>query len=302
VFTTAFFPSYGVSGHLYELIDYYYITKISGINSAILLADGLTLETFEKAITDKYDFTSVELDDILSNTVECAHPKIIMSNNICLVDGSSKILDCTIYAENAFLMRCSEKDFEFWANSKSVNHTHLMQDFRMYSERFENLDIEVIDYVKKILWGRYRKPTPTNTNTGLFYLTTACRAIDINLAKSIISKNYCDDYLIITNDVGRYQELASPSVTIQQAPVSDIFEKFDTYIYTPTDWQGDCSPRFVVECAVYGKQVIYEIDYFCAGLQQRKVDIARDVKSLELTESDHFVKYVKNAIHVARIE
>ena len=82
IFTTSFFYTHGVSGHLYEMIDYCYISRLNGINAGILLADGVTKKVFETAIRNKYNFTQEELDDILSNTVECHKPLIIQANNL----------------------------------------------------------------------------------------------------------------------------------------------------------------------------------------------------------------------------
>ena len=291
IFTTSFFYTHGVSGHLYELIDYCYISRASGINAAILLADGVTKDIFETAIRNKYNFTQQELDDILSNTIECHKPLIIQAHNVCIVDGSWRILNCTIYADHVFLFRCSEDDFTYFDNCKSIKHTHLMQDFKLYPERFEQLGIEVIDYTKKLLWGKFHKPRPVKTNTGLLYLTTACRALTLDMVENIINKAICDKYLIVTNDVNLYSSIASDKVFVEQAPVKDIFERFDTYIYTPTDLQKDCSPRFIVECAVYGKDVVYEIDYVCDGIERRREDIANNLAGLELTTDDFFIEY-----------
>ena len=293
IFTTSFFYTHGVSGHLYEMIDYCYISRLNGINAGILLADGVTKKVFETAIRNKYNFTQEELDDILSNTVECHKPLIIQANNVCIVDGSWRILNCTIYANNVFLFRCSEDDFTYFADCKSIKRTHLMQDFKLYPERFEELDIEVVDYVKKLLWSKFHNPRPVKTNTGLLYLTTACRALTLDGVKNIINKGLCDKYLIVTNDVSLYSTIASNTVVVEQAPVKDIFELFDTYIYTPTDLQKDCSPRFIVECAVYGKNVVYEIDYVCDGIERRREDIASDLSKLELVSNDFFVTYFK---------
>lgn len=298
VFTTSFFYTHGVSGHLYELIDYYYICTISGINCAIILADGVTKETFKTAVTDKYSFTECELANILANTVECHQPKIIMTNNICIVDGSWRVLGCTIYADNAFLLRCSEDDFTYFHNSKSIQRTHLMQDFKLYPERFEDLDIDVVDYVKKILWGKYQVPKTVKTNTAMLYLTTNCRALSVSDVKRIIDKQICQKYLIVTNNTSLYKDLESNTVRVVAAPVKDIFEQFDTYVYTPTDLQKDCSPRFIVECAVFGKEVVYEIDYVADGIERRKQDMAQGLNTLKLTTNDYFIEYVKKCLNV----
>mgnify|MGYP006279944993 CR=1 FL=1 len=202
-----------------------------------------------------------------------------------------------MYADNVFLLRCSEPDFSFFHNHKTIKRAHIMQDNRLYDERYENLNVSVVDYVKKILWARYKKPSPAKTNTGLLYLTTACRSIDVKSVQNIIAKQICEKHLIITNDPNKYKSLVSDTVEVMLAPVSNIFERFDTYIYTPTEYQSDCSPRFIVECAVYGKEVVYEIDYSCRGIDRRREDIRENLSQLELTLNDFFIEYVKEHIY-----
>ena len=96
VFTTSFENTHGVSGHLYEMIDYYYICKQSGLRCGILLSDGTTKELFRIALTDKYDFSISEIDDFLVNTLEVLQPKIIITNRLCIVDGDSRLNNSTI--------------------------------------------------------------------------------------------------------------------------------------------------------------------------------------------------------------
>lgn len=292
VFTTSFFYKHGVSGHLYEMIDYFLVCSASNIKCAILLADGTTLAEFNSAL-QKYSLTDDELTLLEQSVFECARPKIIQARNVCIVDGSWRVLDCTIYADNAFLLRCSEPDFSFFHNHKTIKRSHIMQDCRLYDERYEDINVEVVDYVKKILWSKYKQPTPTNEDVGLLYLTTACRSIDVESVEKIISKRLCSKYLIVTNDPQRYASLASETVAVEAAPVANIFDRFTTYIYTPTEYQSDCSPRFIVECAVYGKKVVYEIDYTCRGIDRRREDITTNLQQLELTLDDFFIDYVK---------
>lgn len=297
VFTTSFVYTHGVSGHLYELIDYYHVSKQAGINCAILLADGITLDLFKTAITDKYNFSDTELSDMLDNTIECYRPLIIMANNLCIVDGSWRMLDCTVYANNVFLFRCSEDDFTFFHNHKSIKRAHLMQDFNLYPERFADLDMDVIDYVKKILWQKYHQPKPVKTDTALLYLTTNCRILPVKEIKRVLDKYSYAKYLLVTNEPSLYAELASDTVTVAQAPVQNIFEQFDTYIYTATPKRADCSPRFIVECAVFNKDVVYEIDYVDPGVECRKRAIERNVHNLLLTTDDYFVSYAKEQMN-----
>lgn len=296
VFTTSFGAEHGVSGHLYELIDYNYICCSNNINSAILLTDGTSKDIFKSAIIEKYNFTLSELESILANTFECKHPLLINTQNICIVDGSSELRNCTVFAKNAFLLRCSDSNFEYFANSRSIKQTHLLQDFNLYPERYIDLNIRVVDYVKKILWHKYHQPVPVKSNTALLYLTTNCRILSTDEVLSIINKHSFEKYIIVTNKPNIYQTLKSDSVSVEKAPVDRLFEKFDTYLYTATPKKADCSPRFIVECAVFGKDVIYDIDYVDPGVECRRTAIKQDLSSLQLTNNDYFLKYINQHI------
>jgi hypothetical protein len=296
VFTSSFECPHGISGHLYEMIDYFYICSTSGIKSAIFLSDGTSKELLKKAVTDKYSFTDAELDHMMDNTYAVDSPRILMAKNICVVDGSWRFKSCIIYTDNIFLLRCSETEFERFHGHKTIKRAHLMQDFNLYPERFEELDIEVIDYVKKILWTKYIQPKGIKTNTAMFYLTTNCRALPVEDIQLLIDKHSFERYTIVTNFTDVYEALASDKVSIVKAPVNNIFDCFDTYIYTATPLKADCSPRFIVECAVFGKEVIYEIDYVDPGVRCRQVAIEKDVNDLLLTKDDFFVSYVRKYI------
>lgn len=293
VLSTSFENNFGVSGHLYELIDYYYISKLNGINTLIVLTDGTTIDIFKKAVIEKYNFTLEELSDIFKNTIECFKPKIIRTNNICIVDGSPTFGGCSIIVENMFLLRCHCKDYSYFKNQNSIKKAYLLQDYGLYDEREKDLPIESIDYVKKILWKKYHYPKETNTKTALLYLTTNCRELSLDAVNETMKKYPYEKYLIVTNNTEKYKSIESPSVLVEKAPINNLFEKFDTYIYTPTKGKTDCSPRFIVECAVFDKKIIYDIEYIAAGIERRKEAIEKNLTSLHLNDDDDFVKIIK---------
>jgi hypothetical protein len=84
-------------------------------------------------------------------------------------------------------------------------------------------------------------------------------------------------------------------------PVKNIFERFSTYIYTPTysvtnPKHGcfDCSPRFIAECAFYNKDIIYHniTDEYLSrdtGLKYRRHDIENNMDSIILTPQDDII-------------
>lgn len=296
VFTTSFENTHGVSGHLYEMIDYFYATTQAGIKSAILLTDGSTKQLIETALRGKYDFDEYEINYYLKNTFECPEPKIIIAPQLCVVDGAPRFGNCVIYTENIWLFRCSWKEYDYFHNHKTIKKTHLLQDFQVYDERYSNLNIEVIDYTKKLLWSRFIKPKSTTSNTSLLYLTTNCRSLEPENVQQIINKGFSEKYILATNNVEKYKNLESNILSVHSVPILNILETFDTYIYTPTPKKFDCSSRFIVECSLYNKKIIYDIDYEDKGLLARRKAIQSNIKNLELTTDDYFINLVKKAI------
>jgi hypothetical protein len=293
VFTTSFETNHGITGHIFEMIEYYTVCKHNNINAGLALLDGVTIDLLEDILYKKYNFSKEEITDIISNTVVLLHPYIIMANALCIVDGAPSLKSCVVYADNVFLLRCWDGPLDYYSNSKSIKQTHLLQDFSMYTERYEDLNIKVVDYNKKLLWNRYNKPKAVKTNTAMFYMMNRCKAIDPEDVAKYIDKHKFDRYLIITDTPDRYKQLLSDNVSIEVAPIANLFEKFDTYIYTPVT-KVDCSPRFIVECAVFEKTVIYE--HTDAGVAARQRGISAGIESLLLTSNDFFVQYVKQYI------
>jgi hypothetical protein len=84
----------------------------------------------------------------------------------------------------------------------------------------------------------------------------------------------------------------------EDMPVSNLFEKFGVYLYTPTPKKRDCSPRFITECRFYGKKVEYLIDYSeeDKGLYWRRFDIENNFDGLFLTNDDEIVDLIKGVI------
>jgi hypothetical protein len=129
----------------------------------------------------------------------------------------------------------------------------------------------------------------------MFYMMNRCKARPADEVAGYIAKHSFDYYLIITDVPERYRCLASDQVSVEQVPIVNLFERFDTYIYTPVT-KVDCSPRFMVECAVFGKDIIYEIEYLDPGILARQRGIDAGVDTLLLKDNDPFIEYVNRYI------
>ena len=74
--------------------------------------------------------------------------------------------------------------------------------------------------------------------------------------------------------------------------MKNMFNEFDTYIYTPVPRHFDCSPRLIAECALFDRRVEYcDIDYFDVGLETRKKDIESGV--VWMKKDDELIEIVE---------
>lgn len=290
--------AHGICGHLYEIIDYYLLIN-KHYKTGILLGDNTSREQFMKVVEDKYNLSRDELDDMLDNTVFTSRPKIITGNNIIFVDGLLKqhfqAGGVILKFNNILTFRCSPNSTHHDLHYKGV---HLLQDNRVY----DDLDNKIArHYVKKINFSSYKRYTKkTKSNTALLYGTCNCRFIDTMMLNDIVSRYKFEEYLLVTDKKNMYCDIPD-IINVVEPPVESIFEKFDTYIYTPPTKAFDCSPRFVAECVFHNKDVIYHnIDeqhlVTNTGLKVRMIDISGDFDSLSLEDDDEILSILNEII------
>jgi hypothetical protein len=271
VLTTSYEFKFGVCGHLFEMIDYYWAIKNwTDLNPCILLADGTTIEEFNLAVIQKYD--SVNIDNVVYNP----QPKVIMATNLLIVDGSPRLRNAELLVSNIFLFRCSESNFSYY-KGKTV---FLLQDNEIYDDRPS--DVTIVDYKKKILFSKYKQYTSTVKDTAMFYLTSVCRALTHNELVDAIRTHGFQHNIVLTNDTSMYK-----LDSVYRVPVDNMWNMFSTYIYTRVPRQIDCSSRFILECMHYGKDVIYDIDYYDRALEIRKKD---GLTGTVLNKDDYFLR------------
>ena len=271
VLTTAFEFKYGICGHLFEMVDYYYAIKTyTDLTPCILLADGTTREEFDQAVKQKYD------DIVIDNVVVHVNPRVVIANTIVVVDGSPRMKNADLLANNIFLFRCSESDFSYFTNTKAK--VMLLQDYEIYDERYSFS----VDYKKKILFSKYKHCNTSAADTAMFYLSTVCRAIPQSEIEQSIERHGFSTNIILTDNPSLY---TLPNV--YKMPVPDVWSKFSTYIYTAVPRKIDCSSRFILECLHYGKDIIYDIDYYDRALEVRKKD---GLNGTSLLPNDYFLE------------
>jgi hypothetical protein len=293
---------HGICGHIYEIIDYYLLLHTK-FNVGILICEDLNWNIIENCILTKYNIEESIILKMKHNTIFNYKPKYVVgkNTNILFVDGglyrafykNGNILEF----KNIFSFRCSPLDTHY---NLSYKNLILLQDNRVYSDDDRKISI---DYKKKINFKYYKNISSNVTKTAMLYLTTNCRRLcNISILDIIFTYKF-DRYIIVTNTPEIYTNIIKDfsNIEILTAPVENIFEKFDAYIYTPTGKDGsavsisfDCSPRFIAECEYYCKEVIYHgIDdkYLESdtGLKWRSYDIKNDFQSLYLDDSDELI-------------
>lgn len=279
VITTSYNFKFGICGHLFEMIEYYWAIKNwTNLNPCILLSDGTTIEEFNVALRAKYD------DLIVENVVYHPFPKVLLTKNLMIVDGSSRFDHTEIYSDNFFLLRCHETEYDFYIKNKAK--CYLLQDFEIYDDKPDK--ITVIDYKKKILYNKFKKITGNIDDAAMFYLTDVSRFVSEKDLKDIIEKYNIHDNIIFTNKPELYS-----SVKTYKVPVVDMWNKFSKYVYTKLPGKRDCSNRFILECMYYNKEIIYDIDYYDKSLEIRKKD---GIKNTSLERGDFLVEYLNERI------
>ena len=255
--------THGVSGHLFECIEYYYILK-NHFKTKILIPENI--KNYEEILRSKYTFDESEIRDILENTIMESKPTLVKTNNIFFVDGSWKnIKNINVLYKKILCFACG--DFTVLGQEEAT----VLLDYRVYPK----IPKKSFNYKKKILLAKLKKPISKDNKT-LIYATENCRDTDYNVKNSLKLRK-------------------------EDLPVLDLFDKFSRYIYTPISRKFDCSPRFLVECKYFDKEIVFHPDvlnYFenDTGLYWRWFDIQNDFESLELKEDDKIIDILYNLI------
>jgi len=279
-----------ICGHTFEVMDYYLLFTQLGYKAKILIQDSIEKNRLYKAWEDKYD--NEYLDKNYKMDIIFKKSKIIKADILIFVDGLYNYYIDTYILKYKYLyiFRCNTKtNYKILLKNKNV---FLFQDYRVYQD-YHNYT-NVINYVKKIKFDNYKKYSKTKTNKTLVYINSNLRKLETPLPKN---RNYI--YLSGTNLSKDYiKSLSIGFKDLIYAPVENLFEKFDEFLYTSTKFQFDCSPRFIAECQFYNKKVSFNFDiekYFeiDTGLKWRWYDTINNFNNLVLNKEDLIIKYLK---------
>ena len=288
--------NHGISGHLFELIDYYYILSQSN-SVGILVCEDITWTEIEVAIRAKYDFTALEIQDLKEHTHFHLRPRLLKSENpdaiILFVDG-----DIDMMVQYTFLNFRDIYTFLCTPFHTAIPaHWKILADTRVHTPLKGPAGVW-IEYHKKILFHRLRKlkrpgEFPGYLRTIMVYGTKNCRDPGDSWGEKVSKKYPGYNIMVLCNSENRGVD--TESIKYHVVPVTDLWNKFLVYYYTPTR-SGDCSPRFLAECRHYNKPVSLDsvVDTTAymesdPGLRVRLLDIEESWDSLHLREDDEII-------------
>ena len=209
---------------------------------------------------------------------------------VLLADGNIKSLEHRkiILASNKLLgFMCGDYEFHLMTTNKNIIY---LQDYRIYGR---NRNFRSYDYVKKLPFEYYKKSNRVPDNTGLMYVTFACRKVTPQIIQDYHQMSGCrKSLLVVPYKLDEYDCLDGIEQVL--APLPDFFNQFDTYIYTPVHRKFDCSPRLVTECFLQGKKLFLHLDYMDIGLSTRYNDCLTNFQSLELNKNDAILNIIKD--------
>lgn len=269
-----------VSGHIFEVIDYYLLLR-KFYKVCIFIGDGKTYEDIMTLVRDKYKDID-EMKDIFFYN----NPKILNAKDqtVIITDGAAPYIfnrGGYIYYSNLILFRCGKVPSLKPLESKP--NVYILQDSRIYKP---DPKLNCIDYTKKILFDQLKDKTEEG-DSAFLYLTSNCRKYNIEEVKDYYSFN---KYLVCRDKA-----------------IPDLINKINAYIYTPVFCEGsglsidkykfDCSPRLIAECKYYNIPVYYyNIDYEDKGLEARRFDIENNFQSLHLNSSDYIFNLLEEIL------
>ena len=130
--TTAYQPHFGISGHLYEMIEYFMHFRFDkGVEACILISDGTTEEMFFSAISSKYDLTDSETQQFKDHTYFKFKPHVIYADTLLITNGSMRFEGADLFANKKLVFRCSNLE-----PGLDRDDIIVLQDPRIYEDMF----------------------------------------------------------------------------------------------------------------------------------------------------------------------
>lgn len=295
-----FSPINEITGHIFECFDYYLFLR-NYYKTGILFLGSMNEEKLKKVFNDKYieNFDDIKKDVVCISQDELNNKKMFtFGKNTVVILCDGNIHQLQLYGIHLMTKKllgflCAEKEESYVDKISMYKHITYLKDYRIYKS---NNYFNSYNYVKKLPFKYYKKSNRVYDNTGMMYVTFACRKITSETILKYHKMSGCyKTLLVVPYKLSEYENIEG--IEQFEAPVEDFFNKFDTYIYTPVKRKFDCSPRLVTECFLHGKNVLLNLDYEDLGLQTRYNDCKIDLNLVNLDENDDILKIIEEIKH-----
>jgi len=294
-----------ICGHTFEASDYYFFLKDLGYNVKVLVQDKIKKEFLLNAYKEKYkkEYFNLLIKDLHINELKkTICNTLIYTNGLYRIDFNNLFNPSNnIYFKKLISFRCNPNEKFNLFIDKLKDKFYLLYDKRVYKKY--DIDNNIFDdynnfensfhYVKKFYFKAYKEYKQTD-NKLLIYINSQLRDLSEEYLKSI-SEKYKKEFLFITGSKLNNEQFKKYSKygIVLNAPVKNLFSKFDTYLYTRNIRNFDCSPRFLTECKYYNKDVILDFDISeDIGAYWRWYDIQNNFEDLILKENDLLLSYI----------
>lgn len=285
--------SHGICGHNFEAFE----LTIQRKDSIFLIPDNIEVANrIIEVFYSKYQSNFVD-ELIDSKRIYFGKPKIVTSNQITLCDGqmptnvllNCKTLEMILCGKDLWWLKSKSK--------KSMITNFIGKDIIIKHDKRLGYDIESIEefnsnnkncfnisfehYIKVINFNLYKtiNSITSQQRNYLVYTTGNCR--DLFEADEVYKSNTILEIKEVIIDIpettiyfvglnrekntnGKFLEAIKLYLNCNvkiiyedELPADNLFEIFDTYIYTPTAKNWDCSSRLIPECFYFNKGILF---------------------------------------------
>lgn len=264
--------THGISGHLFEILEYlYYLRFIENIDASALIPFNLSQEDLRTAL-ERYTWSLEVKTRMLELVTVNNRVRVLKCNTVIFTDGIiSYRPGIVLSAKNVVLLRCAPECSSDCANV-------VLQDSRLYPDLPNSMH-----YVKKLRCQDFKKAKSPSQRVALVYATRACRKLTQDTIKEIEKMSY-DKVLVLSE---KPYDLPSGFENLR-VPVRSMFDLCTDFVYTPVGGYCnafDCSPRLPVECKYLGKGFKLLAPLY-RGLDVRLYDLETKASTLLLEKGD----------------
>lgn len=295
--------NHGICGHLYEVIDYYFLLN-QKFSTEIIIGEYIPLKSLYKSLKTKYKLNRLDLNNLFNN-IKFIRPIIYNCPNSIIIFTEGNIykdIKLIFKCKKIILFPCDNISFFNLYEKNNKKDFLILHDTRLKYEIPE--EIENKHYIKKINFNILKDiDYESCLNQTLIYATSNCRLLSIDKIKKYNNSNFYYPLLILINKNSPLLNYdINDNIKFEVVPINNLMEKFKYYIYTSIERKWDCSNRLLAECKWYKKQVILDDDIneeylnIDLGLKYRLEDINNNFESLFLTEEDDIINICENIL------